>query len=108
MCRYFYGNLEEMMKLWQAARDFELDTYGLEERCLMQFLYTEEFSANLEKIFESYGENMGREILVLACLSCTYNSKFAHCICPAKTRCGTVPVKIHPALPPPLAPPSDG
>lgn len=69
MCRYFYGNLEEMMKLWQAARDFELDTYGLEERCLMQFLYTEEFSANLEEIFESYGENMGREVIVLACLS---------------------------------------
>lgn len=69
MCRFFYGNLEEMMKLWQAACDFELDAYELEERCLIQFLYTEEFSGNIERIFESYGENMGRELVILACLS---------------------------------------
>ncbi|MCI8483632.1 MAG: hypothetical protein HFH41_04745 [Lachnospiraceae bacterium] len=69
MCQHFYGNMEEMAQLWQAACDFELDTYGLEERCLIQFLYTGDFSASIEKIFESYSENLGREIVIFAYLS---------------------------------------
>ncbi len=69
MCQYFYGNMEEMAKLWHAAREFDLDTYGLEERCLVQFLYTEDFSQAIEQIFESYGENMGREAVVLSYLT---------------------------------------
>lgn len=69
MVKHFYGNMEEMIKLWQAACDFELDTFGLEERCIVQFLYTGDFSVNIEKIFESYGENLGRELVILAYLS---------------------------------------
>ncbi|EOS24265.1 hypothetical protein C806_02307 [Lachnospiraceae bacterium 3-1] len=69
MCRHFYGKMEEMAKLWQAACDFELDTYALEERCLLQFLYTGDFSPCIEKIFESYGENLGREVIVLSYLT---------------------------------------
>ncbi len=69
MCEYFHGNLEEMIKLWQAACDFELDTYGLEERCILQFLYTGDFSVNVEKIFKSYSEKMGRELVMLAYFS---------------------------------------
>lgn len=69
MCRYFYGTMEEMAKLWHAAREFDLDTYRLEERCLVQFLYTEDFSPAIEQIFKSYGENMGRDIVVLSYLT---------------------------------------
>ncbi len=69
MCRFFHGTLDEMIQLWQASCDFELDTYRLEERCIVQFLYTEDFSLSVEKIFESYGENLGRETVVLAYLS---------------------------------------
>lgn len=69
MCRHFQGSMEEMVKLWQAACDFELDTYGLEERCLVQFLYTGDFSISVEKIFESYGEKHGKEDVILAYLS---------------------------------------
>lgn len=69
MCQHFYGNLEEMIKLWQAACDFELDTYGLEERCIVQFLYTGDFSTSIEKIFESYGESLGKEQVIIAYLT---------------------------------------
>lgn len=69
MCRHFYGKMEEMSKLWQAACDFELDTYALEERCLVQFLYTGDYAPCIEKIFESYGENLGREVVVLSYLT---------------------------------------
>lgn len=69
MCRFFHGTLDEMIQLWQASCDFELDTYRLEERCIVQFLYTEDFSLSVEKIFESYGENLGRETVVQAYLS---------------------------------------
>ncbi len=50
MCRFFHGTLDEMIQLWQASCDFELDTYRLEERCIVQFLYTEDFSLSVEKI----------------------------------------------------------
>lgn len=69
MCHFFHGNMEEMVKLWQAACDFELDTYMLEERCLLQYLYTGDFSVSVEKIFESYGENHGKEDIILAYLT---------------------------------------
>ncbi len=69
MCRYYHGKLEDMIKLWQAACNFVLDTYALEERCLVQFLYTGDFSVDMEKIFESYGEKHGREDVILAYLS---------------------------------------
>ncbi len=69
LCRYFHGTTEEMAGLWQAARNFMLDTYELEERCIAQFLYTGDYSADVERIFESYGEKHGRDELVLAYLT---------------------------------------
>lgn len=69
MCRYFNGSLDEMAQLWKAAVDFELDTYDLEERCLAQFLFTGNFSVDVEHIFQSYVEKQGKEVLELAYLS---------------------------------------
>lgn len=69
MCRYFYGNLKEMAELWRAAEAFELDCYELEERCLIQYLYTGSFARGMEELFESYDREGGREMVVLAYLS---------------------------------------
>ena len=69
MCRYFQGGLEEMVRLWRAASDFEMDTYDLEERCLVQFLFTGNFSQDMESIFQSYVEKQGKEMVELAYLS---------------------------------------
>lgn len=69
MCRYFYGSLEEMLKLWDAACDFEMDTYELEEHCLKRFLYTGDFSPSLEKVFEHYGKTQGKDLIIQAYLT---------------------------------------
>lgn len=70
---HFEGAFGEMLKLWEASCNFELDTYKLEERCLCRSLYTGDFSTLMGKVFESYVKNSGREIVILA-----YLSRMAH------------------------------
>ena len=69
MCQYFCGNLKEMTGLWQVAKDFEMECHDLEERCVVQFLYTGSYARCMEDIFESYEKNGGRKLIVLAYLS---------------------------------------
>lgn len=69
LCKYFEGSLSEMIKLWESSCNFELDTYELEERCLRRSLYTGDFSALLEKVFESYVKNHGKDVVIHAWLS---------------------------------------
>lgn len=73
LCRYFNGSLGEMLELWDAALGFEVDTYALEERCLRRCLYTWDFSARLEDVFESYVKKIGKDVVILA-----YLSRMAH------------------------------
>ena len=54
LCRYYYGSTESMMKLWQAAGTFQIDTAELEERMLTQMLYTGHFVSGFEEVYESY------------------------------------------------------
>ncbi|MEG0963182.1 MAG: DUF5717 family protein, partial [Lachnospiraceae bacterium] len=69
MCRYFYGTTKELAQVWHTAREFEIDTGDLEERCIAQFLYTGGYTPYMEQIFEYYDENKGREAVVVAYLS---------------------------------------
>lgn len=69
MVRYFYGSLEEMLMLWKAACNFELDTFELEEHCLKRFLYTGDYLPDVEEVFEHYARSQGKELLILAYLT---------------------------------------
>ena len=69
LIRYFQGSLQEEERLWLAAREFELDTYALEEHFLSQLLYTDGQTECMEEIFLSYFKAQGKEMLLLACLS---------------------------------------
>lgn len=69
LCKYFHGNVKEMERLWKAAKEFELDTYELEERFLVQLLYTEGYTKGMEDIFRSYFDARGQEMIILAYLS---------------------------------------
>ena len=73
LCHYFHGAMSELLKLWEAACNFDVDTYEVEERCLRRYLYTGDFSTLLEKVFESYARNLGKEVVILA-----YLSRMAH------------------------------
>lgn len=76
LCRFYYGPTERMRKLWEAARQFETDTFELEERILVQMLYADCELHSAEPVFLSYCESGGRELVVLAYLSACAHAYF--------------------------------
>lgn len=69
LCQYYKGSIRELEKLWKAAKEFEIDTYQLEEHFLVQLLYTEGYTEEMERIFQSYFDGDGQEMILLAYLS---------------------------------------
>lgn len=74
LCKYYNGSTKNMAKLWKAAGEFQIDTFDLEERILTQMLYTTEYIAEAEDIYDSYYAGGGRETVCMA-----YLSYFADC-----------------------------
>ena len=58
-----------MILIWKAAENFEVDSKLLMERILSQALYTGNKDVILEKIFQKYYMQGGRELVVKAFLS---------------------------------------
>ncbi|MCM1187034.1 MAG: DUF5717 family protein [Lachnoclostridium sp.] len=54
LVHYYQGNTKEMRDIWKAARSFEVDSYELCERMLLQMLYTGAFVGEKMEIFEYY------------------------------------------------------
>ena len=69
LSRYEQGTVKELEKLWTTCREFGICTYELEERFLMQLLYTESYTECMEQIFRSYYEGQGQETVILAYFS---------------------------------------
>lgn len=69
LCRYYVGPTDTMYEVWKAAKQFDLMTLELEERILIQSLYTETLLADEDALFERYCLTGGREMIVLAYLS---------------------------------------
>ncbi len=57
---YYEGPIEQMKRVWQAARKFELDTMMIEEKIMMLILFTRSETQGSEPVFESYLAKMGR------------------------------------------------
>ena len=58
-----------MAEIWKAAGAFDIDTFDLEERILSQMLYSTDYIADIEEIYESYVKGRGRELICMAYLS---------------------------------------
>lgn len=54
LTRYFYGPTWEMDRLWRAARQFDVETYDIGERILIQMLFTGYFLPDSGEVFEDY------------------------------------------------------
>lgn len=78
LCRYYNGPTDTMLAVWKASSVFELATFELEERLLVQMLYSEKLRPETPEIFKSYYENGGRELVVLAYLSYRGHEFFRH------------------------------
>lgn len=69
LVRHYYGPTSDMINLWQAAKDFEIDTHELEERLLVQMLFSEGYTKDSFKVFNEYYKNVTNHLLVRAFLT---------------------------------------
>lgn len=69
MLKYYCSTTKNMLRLWQAARDFSVDTVNLEERLITQMLFTESYAVRAVDVFEDYYYNSTNQILVKAYLA---------------------------------------
>ena len=69
LCKYYNGATKTMAEIWKAAGAFDIDTFDLEERILSQMLYSTDYIADIEEIYESYVKGGGRELICMAYLS---------------------------------------
>ncbi len=51
-----------MRDVWSTAESFGVDTLAIEERILIQMLYTDAFVGNAAAIFQNYVKKGGRSI----------------------------------------------
>lgn len=66
---YFQGTVKEMRDIWETAESFGVDTRMLEERILIQILYTGAYVGNAAAIFLSYVKKGADPSVELAFLS---------------------------------------
>jgi len=60
---------KQLRNIWKAARNFEIDTFPLMDRLLVQMLYTHTTVGDKEEIFEEYCKNASGTKVQLAYLS---------------------------------------
>lgn len=73
---FYQGPTQVMIDLWKAARNYEMNTFELEERILVQSMYTDSSVLDVEDIFRNYNDNGGRELIVLSFLTVCAQSYF--------------------------------
>lgn len=69
LCDFYEGPTDMMLRLWRASGEFAVSTFELEERILVQMIFTGQPMEPAEELFGRYYENGGRETVVLAYLT---------------------------------------
>lgn len=69
LLKYYYGTTKSMLKLWQAARDFSVDTVELEERLIVQMLFCGSYVARIMEVFEDYYQKSVNQTVIRAYLA---------------------------------------
>lgn len=73
LLKYYSGSATDMLRIWHAAREFELDTHTLEERLLTLVLFSESNFCDSFTEFINYYNSVTNHLLVKAYLSyCAY------------------------------------
>ena len=65
----FNGLTKQLRNIWKAARNFEIDTFPLMDRLIVQMLYTHTTVGEKEEIFEEYCKHASGTKVQLAYLS---------------------------------------
>lgn len=74
LCRHYRGTIKNMRDIWKAAKSFEIDTYELAERILVQMLYSGAFVGEKMDIFRDYvGQGPKPEVEEAFLSQCCYD-----------------------------------
>lgn len=65
----FNGTSEEMLLVWKRAKEFDIDTYDLEERILVQMMFSHSYLEDMSAVFENYFRKGPKERVIEAYLS---------------------------------------
>ena len=66
LVKYYDGPIENMKRLWRAGKQFELETFELEEKILLVLVFMRCKAGQTEEIFASYRRKMGKKKLLKA------------------------------------------
>lgn len=55
--QYFYGGTEELYSVWMATKNFQCENAALEEKIIVQMLFTGEYGNHIGSVFSSYVSN---------------------------------------------------
>ena len=69
LIRHYEGPTDQLYHLWKSAEGFELEKHRLEERLLVQLLFTESDAGDSFRIFGSYYRNVSNHRLIKAFLT---------------------------------------
>lgn len=66
---YYQGPAARMVEIWREATKQQIKTYELEERLLIQMMFTSAYAPDVQKIFADYSAGHGREQVCMAYLT---------------------------------------
>lgn len=56
--RYYNGTTKELLNIWKAAKDFCCDKRELEEKIIVQMLFTGAYVSRIDEIYDSYEQKI--------------------------------------------------
>lgn len=56
--RYYNGTTKELLSIWKAAKDFCCDKRELEEKIIVQMLFTGAYVSRIDEIYDSYEQKI--------------------------------------------------
>lgn len=69
LCMHFNGATQDMLDIWNAAKDFEIDRFEISERIVVQMLYADHMVLEGMPQFRYFYEAGGQDLIVLAYIS---------------------------------------
>ncbi len=69
LCSYYQGPAARMVEIWREAMKQQIRTSELEERLLIQMMFTAAFTPDVQKVFADYAAGHGREQVCMAYLT---------------------------------------
>ena len=69
LCQYYNGPTEELLDIWFAAKNFDIDLFDISERVLVQMMYADHMVLDGMPVFAYFYEAGGKDFITLAYIS---------------------------------------